>query len=654
MLRRLVPALGVLAILLLATPAAGDGAPAASGGATRPPPLGQQPSPDEQLAEKFAPIVMLKAQTGACDRSGEAYFPSPVGFLFNNPDVMLRAMGDDQPVLKRPVTAADLPPAGPKAYLDLPGNPRRADCVYERYFKQEVAKLGLKPTTYAHIVYDPVGRQIWVEYWSYYYFNDWNNTHESDWEMLMVGFNASSPAEALRQTPARLAFAQHGGGELANWNDAKVQKDGDHVIAYVSAGSHATYYGASTYIGWGADGSGFGCDITTGPHDRVPLAVTLIPTEIDPTGPLAWALYTGSWGQLEPAVYDGPTGPNTDSKWTRPAEGIAHWRHSSLTVPGATTFGPGATDLFCTMSTAVSRVGIALGVKPWETSGLVLAVLAAVALAVWRTWPFTMEALDVYGIGLRPFLGIGLLAIPIGVIFNGVYFLAIRLRPVAWGVNWLNDTTSGRLIPGVVAGGVQQAAMALLIAPAVIYATRQLRRGERPTVFGSYRGGYRYLPSMALSLLAIVLVVGALSISILLLPVAGSLAVRWQFYGQAAILDDARPFTRSLRASWDATRGKWWHAFALSVGFQILGVLPGPLVGILVLIFGGSRVEFANIVSSGLYVVFLPLSVIGLTMAYHHLKGEPVIAPEQWPPWRAAAETGPETRGQAGPGPAAT
>ena len=59
----------------------------------------------------------------------------------------------------------------------------------------------------------------------------------------------------------------------------------------------------------------------------------------------------------------------------------------------------------------------------------------------------------------------------------------------------------------------------------------------------------------------------------------------------------------------------------------MLGSLPGPFIGVVMLIIGGANVEFANGVSSLLYALFIPLAVIGITLAYHRLKGEPVIEP---------------------------
>ena len=72
-----------------------------------------------------------------------------------------------------------------------------------------------EPTTYAKIIIDESARRLYIEYWFYYYFNDWNNTHESDWEMITVMFDGVlSVEDALTVSPSRVGFAQHGGGEL--------------------------------------------------------------------------------------------------------------------------------------------------------------------------------------------------------------------------------------------------------------------------------------------------------------------------------------------------------------------------------------------------------------------------------------------------------
>ena len=103
--------------------------------------------------------------------------------------------------------------AGPDTYLNFPGDPRDPGCTYETYFKRMAEELGLEPTTYARIVTDPVSRRHCVsQYWFFYFFNHWNNTHESDWEMIQLVFEGTqSMEEALESVRSAIAFAQHGG-----------------------------------------------------------------------------------------------------------------------------------------------------------------------------------------------------------------------------------------------------------------------------------------------------------------------------------------------------------------------------------------------------------------------------------------------------------
>src|SRR5690606_22224033 len=94
----------------------------------------------------------------------------------------------------------------------------------------------------------------------YWVYNHFNNLHESDWEMIQFTFEADSIEEALTQDPAQVSFAQHGGGESADWDGDKITRDGNHVSIFSASGSHASYYDSAVWIGWGANGSGFGCD----------------------------------------------------------------------------------------------------------------------------------------------------------------------------------------------------------------------------------------------------------------------------------------------------------------------------------------------------------------------------------------------------------
>ena len=104
-----------------------------------------------------------------------------------------------------------------------------------------------------------------LQYWFFWYFNEFNDLHEGDWEGMQISFEAATPRRALEEEPSEVILFQHAGGERAAWGDSKVQKRGSRPIVYPAAGSHATFYGPAVYVENGQHGSGLGCDNTTAP-----------------------------------------------------------------------------------------------------------------------------------------------------------------------------------------------------------------------------------------------------------------------------------------------------------------------------------------------------------------------------------------------------
>ena len=49
---------------------------------------------------------------------------------------------------------------------------------------------------------------------------------------MQIVFDTGTPETALAHGPSEIALFQHGGGETADWDDSKVQKDGSHPIVY--------------------------------------------------------------------------------------------------------------------------------------------------------------------------------------------------------------------------------------------------------------------------------------------------------------------------------------------------------------------------------------------------------------------------------------
>ncbi len=94
-----------------------------------------------------------------------------------------------------------------------------------------------------------------LQYWFFYPFNNWRsgffgaNDHEADWEMICLYL--SEDVESGEVHPAWVAYAthdNHGDDLRRRWDDPEVEREGEHPVIYVGAGSHASYYQKGEYL----------------------------------------------------------------------------------------------------------------------------------------------------------------------------------------------------------------------------------------------------------------------------------------------------------------------------------------------------------------------------------------------------------------------
>ena len=376
-------AFGLLALIALGLVAA---APAAA-----------TTSDEDALAQKFAPVVRLVEQQEECG-PGEPYLPSDVDILFGEPTVALRGPWNPTDLVKIGPVADDLVNRY-EYHLDFPGNPLDPGCSYEKWSRR-ITGDG-KPTVYAHVASDPgFPGKLSLQYWFFYVFNDFNNKHEGDWEMIQLDFEADTAAEALTKEPYEVGYSSHEGAERSTWDDEKLTLEGGtHPVVYPAAGSHANKYTAALYIGSSAD-AGVGCDDTRSPHTELRPVVLTVPG--DPAAVVAkypWLSFEGRWGELQPAFFNGPTGPNLKGQWTHPIEWAQNdWRDRSYAVPTGGLFGTGATDLFCTGVARGSQALMQLVNNPVPT---LIVLGAAIALIVWIAVKMTWTPIAPLRLGRR-------------------------------------------------------------------------------------------------------------------------------------------------------------------------------------------------------------------------------------------------------------
>ncbi len=579
-------------------------------------------SVEEQLAASYAPIVYLREQDGACDTDGEAYYPAPVEIVLGNPNVSLRSASPGSTSELAGPSAADLFGRDADFYLDLPGDPRRPGCDYERDFLKLAANH--PAVAYAHIVREPGFEQLAVQYWFYYYFNDWNNDHEGDWEMVQIVFDATTAEEALREEPILAGFSQHSDGEAAAWDDKKIEKEGDRMVVYVGAGSHANYYDDATYLG-----RVNGCDDASKPLRRVPLEARLVPAEISgEDDPFAWLEFGGRWGERQPGHRNGPTGPASKGRWNEPITWQNGLRDTSLKVPNISV-GPNAAGFFCDVVAFGARH--LLGSARWFALSVGIVAVGGIATALARTTyrpalatplrrrrrfgQILTSALAIQRSRWLFFGAIGACLIPAGMVVMAAQSLILPISPVEalLGV-FDNSATTAAFALGL--GTVQFGVAYWLILCTVIVTLAELDAGRPVGVRHIYQKIAGSFWPLVRARLASLLTIGLFTLTVIGIPLALRYAVRMTFLEHVILLGGSND-TTAHTASARLVEGRWWRTSGVSAAIAITGIAAGPALGAALVLSAAAPLGAINVISSLVYVLLIPYVAIGLTLLYY-------------------------------------
>jgi len=581
---------------------------------------------ERALAERYAPVVRLVAHTDCAP--GKPYLPINVDLLFGQPTVALRGPWGPGDLVKIGPSAKDLSKGLFDYHLDFPGSALEPGCDYLRWQRRLVG--GQTPAVYAHVATE-AGRpgKLALQYWLFYVFNDWNNLHEGDWEMIQLVFDASTPAQALRQPPVEVGYSQHEGAERAAWGDDKLELvDGTHPVVHPAAGSHANFYGESLYLGSSAE-QGVGCDDTRGPTFDVRPTVQTIPS--DPAQARAdfpWVAFEGRWGELRPAFFNGPTGPNLKTQWTEPIRWSEGWRARSYAVPGGSAFGTAGTDFFCGSIAHGSRALVRLVDNPVAfglvLAGLALLVIILISRATWRpaaplrlahrrSWGQILSAsARMYVQRIPLFVGIGLVVIPISLLVTLLQALVLHATSIL-GVQ-ADGEESGLLALFVLAIGTALTLLGLgLVQAACVRALVRIDEGRPVGPLAAYRLAVDSAAPLFGALLVASIVVSLLASSIFLIPIAVWLAGRWALIAPAVELESLSA-ARALRRSGRLVRRRWLKVASLIVAGGALVVVAGPLIGVLLILLTDAPFWLVNVIAGIVYAVAMPL--VALVTAY--------------------------------------
>jgi hypothetical protein len=594
-------------------------------------PGGAAAGAEEDLANRYAPVLRLVAQDEPCG-PGEPYRPLDIDAL----------LGQDTVALRGPWRRDDLVEIGPKAedlakglydyHLDFPGNALEPGCDYERWANRTFEKT--EPTAYAHISTDPdYPGKLALQYWFFYAFNDYNNKHEGDWEMIQLNFDAATPEAALEGRPVAVGYSQHEGAERAAWGDDKLELvGGTHPVVHPAAGSHANYFDEALFLGRSAE-QGVGCDDTSSPTFDVRPVVRTIPTgTVAAEKAFPWIAYEGRWGERQKAFYNGPTGPNLKGQWTAPISWSEDsWRDRSYAIPAGGSFGTNATDFFCGAVAGGSDVVRRLADNPTliiVAFALLAALLIyAVARTTWRpTAPLRVARRRSWGQVLsaaarmyvsRPvlFIGIGLALIPITLVIAFLQSGLLRASAIL-GVDPDGEGGGFRVAVAVWVGSVLALLGLTLVQAATARALAEIDAGREVGPVSAYRLSFDSALPLLVALAIAVTVVTLLSLSVFLIPIAIWLTVQWALLAPALELEEHSPVA-ALGRSRALVRRQWLKVASLVVVSAGVALVVGPLTGAVLIFLTHVPFEVLNVVAGVVYAVAMPFVALTTTYVYY-------------------------------------
>jgi len=602
----------------------------------------------QELVDTYSPILMLRDLTDVCDNKQEQFHPTTVDVFLDNPNAVLQAP-NGKVVTKAP-SAADIAGLGDGYHLNISGDPLHPGCDYAKAFRA-LEDAGKAPAiTYARIATEKGHTGLVVQYWFFYYFNQFNDLHEGDWEGMQIAFDGNNPREALRTGPSEIALFQHEGGEKGGWDDSKVEKEGTHPVVYPAAGSHATFFNSAVFVENASGGSGLGCDNTTPPLRRVEPKPVLIPTNPRVDGPFKWLTFEGRWGQKEKGFANGPHGPMDKLQWDEPFTWMSEVRDRSPELPSGFFLGPQVTRAFCgTVAVMSSLVNLeaestlaAIGV----VVGFILLIVILISLTRWRPVELTplrrerylgqllRAARQLYGRHWRPMVLVGLTSIPIiGALYG-----------VGQGVEALTGSTdAGTYLRDV----INPLAYAVVAAIAIAY-FRDLEQGEPATYARSFGDMVRKFRRVVLGQVLNSVLLLLIALTIIGIPIAIWKFVDWQFVQQEIMFKD-KGMRDAFRGSTRLVRGNWWRTVRVAGILWLISIVPGPVLGF-GLIFTPLPLFTANLAGSLVFALLVPYVAIGRTLLFwdlsarHEALAQGEVAEKErrwWAPWRARPEPEP-------------
>ena len=300
----------------------------------------------------------------------------------------------------------------------------------------------------------------------------------------------------------------------------------------------------------------------------------------------------------------------------------ADWRDRSYAVPAGGALGTQTTDFFCSAIAAGSNALRRLVDDPLPLllalGALLALVLLGLSRATWRpTAPLHLArrrawgqiltaAARMYARRLWLFLGIGLVLLPISVVVTLLQAIVIRASSIA-GIS-TDGESGGVFVFLVFAIGTALTLLGLsLVVAATARALVEIEYGRPIGPIGAYRLAFDKARPLFGAMAIPVIAVSLLLSSVVLVPIAIWLAVRWALAVFAVELE-GRSAIDALRRSGRLVRRRWLKVASYAVFGAALALMLGPLVGTLLIVLTSAPLATLNLVAGVVNAVTIPSS----------------------------------------------
>lgn len=225
------------------------------------------------------------------------------------------------------------------------------------------------------------------------------------------------------------------------------------------------------------------------------------------------------------------------------------------------------------------------------------------------------------------FLGIGLVMIPISIVVALLQTLIVGAAGFA-GID--ADGEGATLLVLLVVALLTTLTLAGvgLVQAAAARALVEVDEGRPVGPVGAYRLALDSVRPLLGALAIAVIIVSVLTTSVILIPIAVWLAVRWALIAPIVELE-THSALGGLRRSGKLVRLNWLKVGTLAIVGGALALAAGPVLGVLLILLLDAPLALANVIAGVVYAVAIPFVALATVYVYFDARVREELAPER-------------------------